>query len=60
MGQDITHKQLQEALELYSTRYGKVKIDPRKWDDIVTEVKYGYKEKKAKGKKRRRNSTGNR
>ncbi len=41
LGQDITHKQLFESLELYKKRYGKTNIEPRKWDDIVTEVKYG-------------------
>ena len=41
MGQDVTEKQLFEALALYKDRYGKANIEPSKWDDIVTEVKYG-------------------
>ncbi len=43
MGQDVTEKQIFEALKLYKKRYGNVTINPRKWDDIVTEVKYGEK-----------------
>ncbi len=43
MGQDVTEKQVFEALRLYKKRYGNVTINPQKWDDIVTEVKYGNK-----------------
>ena len=44
MGQDVTHEQLMKALALYQERYGQlstIKIDPRQWDDVLTEVKYG-------------------
>ncbi len=44
MGQDVTEDQVFEAIKLYKERYGSTaNLTPRKWDDIVTEVKYGNK-----------------
>ena len=53
MGHDVTHKQLMEALSIYQEKYGQmstIKMDPRKWDDILLEVKYGKKKGTTGGK----------